>query len=453
MQRKSVVGAFALVALVFTDSLQARPAESERPNEMTAVLASALGVRFVEGSTSSVIVERNGQEYVVDLASRTIRENKDSAQNTASPARLQQAASPSSPTDDKNLGARVFSEQCATCHGVDGKGSSSAGTPDLTDKRVQAALTDEVILSTIRNGKPGTKMQPWAGKLSDAEIRSVAATVRSLGSGQDLPRPNIYIPADDFVYTLPTGRSLARHGFYINFTHRFPYNPSFSGRALGDMLLSLDGFSIPSFGFRFGVTDKLSVSAYRSPSAINRPIEFMVAYNFLDEQREQPLNATVRVSEDGQDNFSQNFTTNFELVLSRSVSRHVQFYGVPTVSLGNRRLISKPGALEDPPPNLPAINSFSLGVGGAFNIRPTVALVAEVMPTLVNGRDLGIHRPSYGFGIQKRVRGHAFTLGFSNGPGSVVSQRAATRATFVGNPSGDKPSGLFIGFDLMRQLH
>ena len=452
MQRKSLV-LVALIVLAGTESLQAGTVEGERPNEVPAPLASALGVRFVEGSTSLVIVERNGQEYVVDLVAKTIRENKDTAENAATAARLQQAASPSSPAADKNLGARVFQQQCAACHGVDGKGLRSAGTPDLTDKQVQTALTDETILNTIRNGKPGTAMQPWTGKLSDAEIRSVAATVRSLGSGQELLTANIYIPADDYVYTLPTGRSLARHGFYINFTHRFPYNPSFSGRGLGDMLLSLDGFAIPSFGFRYGVTDKLSVSVYRSPSAISRPIEFMAAYNVIDEQNEQPLNASVRVSADGQDNFSQNFTANFEVILSKSVSRNVQFYGVPTVSLGSRRLISKPGDLQDAPPNLPGFNSFSLGVGGAFDIRPTVALVADVIPTLVNGRELGIHRPAYGFGIQKRVKGHAFTLGFSNNPGTVVSQRAGTRATFVGDASADKPGGLFIGFDLMRQLH
>jgi len=92
------------------------------------------------------------------------------------------------------------------------------------------------------------------------------------------------------------------------------------------------------------------------------------------------------------------------------------------------------------------------GAGLAVNIRPTVALVVEGIPTLVNGPELDIHRPSYAFGIQKLIRGHAFTLGFSNGPGTVVAQRAGTRASFLGNPSADKPSGLFIGFNLMRRL-
>jgi hypothetical protein len=82
-----------------------------------------------------------------------------------------------------------------------------------------------------------------------------------------------------------------------------------------------------------------------------------------------------------------------------------------------------------------------------------VALVAEVIPTLVNGRDLGIHRPAYSFGIQKKIWRHAFTFGFSNGPGTTVSQRAGTRATFIGDPSADKPGGLFVGFDLTRQIY
>jgi hypothetical protein len=219
------------------------------------------------------------------------------------------------------------------------------------------------------------------------------------------------------------------------------------------MLLGLDGFAVSSFGFRFGVTNKFSISAYRSPSTINRPMEFVAAYRFLDEHDGRPLNASFRASIDGQNDFSKNFTTNFEGIVARSLSRHAQLYVVPTVSLQNRRLISKPGALEDAPPNLPGINSFSLGVGGAFDIRPTIALVADVIPTLAHGRELGIHRPAYGFGIQKRLRRHAFTLGFSNNPGTVVSQRAGTNATFLSDPSADEPKGLFIGFELMRQLY
>ena len=87
-----------------------------------------------------------------------------------------------------------------------------------------------------------------------------------------------------------------------------------------------------------------------------------------------------------------------------------------------------------------------------FSSWPTVALVAEVIPTVVNGRPLEIHRPAYSFGIQKKIWRHAFTFGFTTSPGTTVSQRAGTRATFLEDPTADKPGGLFIGFDLSRQL-
>lgn len=427
----------------------------------TSSLADLLGIRFVAGSTSTVLVEREGKKYVVDLAAQTIREVDSEG---ASPSeKFGRSASALSSPKDTALGAKIFAENCTVCHGTDGKGLAAVRTPDFTRPNVQAALTEENMIRTIRDGKEGTLMPAWGGKLSEAEILAAASFLRSLRSGekrQQMPsgggakqKAKVYEPPDDYLFGLPTGRRLERHGFYVNFTHRFVLDPAFSGKARAGVLFGLDGFAVSSFGVRFGITDKLSVSAYRSPSIIGRPIELMAAYHFLDEHDGYPLNASFRFSVDGQNDFSRNFTTNFEGIFSRSLTRRAQLYLVPTVSLENHRLILKPGALEDPPPDAPGVNSFSLGIGGALDIRPSVALVAEVIPTLVNGRALGVHRPAYAFGIQKRLWRHAFTLGFSNSPGTVVSQRAGTRATFLGNPSADTPSGLFIGFDLMRQVY
>jgi hypothetical protein len=175
----------------------------------------------------------------------------------------------------------------------------------------------------------------------------------------------------------------------------------------------------------------------------------MVGYRLFDEHEGSPINLTVRASIEGQDNFRKNFTQNLEGIISRSVTRRAQLYLVPTMSLNARPLTQNGFAI----PNLPGTNTFSLGIGAAVDVRPTVALLAEVIPTLVNGRELGIHRPAYAFGIQKKIWRHAFTFGFTNSPGVTVSQRAGTRAEFLGDPSADKPSGLFIGFDLTRQIH
>jgi mono/diheme cytochrome c family protein len=414
--------------------------------------AAGLGVEFVENSTTSLIVERNGKRYLVDLATHTITD-ADAGEGAAPAA----AAMESSRSQAPSGGSAIFVKNCASCHGEDGKGVSGLKTPDFTSAAVQASLTDEQIETTIRHGKKNTMMPAWEGKLSDTDIQSVRGFLRSLGNGGQATaaqpaKRKVYTPGNDLLFSLPTGRPLERHGLIVDFTHRFPYTPAFSGPAEGGSLIGLDDFALPSFGFRYGVTDKLSVSIYRSPTFIARPIQLMAAYNFLDERKGQPINAAVRLSIQGENNFSRNYTENLEGIFSRSLGTRAQLYAVPTLSLNNRILFQPNSFLSSAIPNLPGYNTFSLGAGGALDIRPTVALVAEVIPTLVNGRPLEIHRPAYSFGIQKKIWRHSFTFGFTTSPGTTVAQRAGTRASFLGDPEADKPSGLVVGFDLSRQI-
>lgn len=305
-------------------------------------------------------------------------------------------------------------------------------------------------------------MPAWSGRLTDAQISDLASYIRSfspsaVGAKTGAPlneqtqKPTVYEPGDDVLMSLPSGRPTDRHGVYVNFAHRFAFDPAFTGSGRGQVLLGLDGFAIPSFGFRYGVTDKLAVSIYRSPSIVGRPIQLMAAYTILDEHQGRPLNMTVRVSIEGQNNFRKNYTENIEGIFSRSITSRAQVYLVPTLSFNDRPLVQS-GFRSSQIVDLPGTNAFSLGMGAAVDIRPTVALLAEVIPTLANGRDLGIHRPAYSFGIQKKIWRHAFTLGLTTSPGATVSQRAGTRAQFLGDPSADTPGGLFLGFDLTRQI-
>ncbi|HEX4424926.1 MAG TPA: DUF5777 family beta-barrel protein [Terriglobales bacterium] len=348
--------------------------------------------------------------------------------------------------------------------------AASATPADLGVSFVKDSTSQIVV---VRDGKK------YIVDLVSHEIKEAGAESSSLTANNapasDAGQPsspmataNIYRPGDDLVFSVPTGRPLDRHGLYLNFTHRFPYGPAFTGPAEGGTLLGLDNFAIPSFGLRYGITSKLSVMATRSPSVIGRPIEVMAAYNFLDEHNGNPINAALRFSVDGQNDFGKNFAESFELVTSKSLGRRAQIYAVPTLSLHARPLLSE-NSITDAPPDLPCsegnvpsadsaiavrscANTFSIGLALAVDIRPTVALVAETIPTLMNGDELGIHRPSYGFGIQKKIWRHAFTFGFTNGPTTMVSQRGGTRATFLGDTTADKPGGLFIGFDLTRQI-
>ncbi|MFZ0961751.1 MAG: cytochrome c [Terriglobia bacterium] len=77
-------------------------------------------------------------------------------------------------------GAELFKQKCAMCHGMDGKGFPALKTPDFTSPKVQASLTDKEIAETIKNGKKGTAMPPFADSLNDEQIHSLVTYIRSL---------------------------------------------------------------------------------------------------------------------------------------------------------------------------------------------------------------------------------------------------------------------------------
>lgn len=424
----------------------------------SAVLAKALGISFPSDSQSTVVIERDGKRYLIDVATKSVKElgAESSGSFEQTPDKGMQAA------------ATLFSKNCAVCHGLDGKGNKSVGTPNFTDSAVQKSASDSDLQSAIQKGKGGI-MPAWSGKLTDGQIASLVAYIRSFSSGskegtansissgtsssQEMQaKPAIYTPGDDVLLSLPTGRPTDRHGVYVNFAHRFPYSPAFTGRDEGAQLFGLDNVAIPSFGFRYGVTDNLSVSVFRAPSLINRPIQLMAGYNILEERKANPFNLMVRVSIEGQDNFRKNFTENIEAIVSRSITPRAQFYLVPTVSFNDRRLVAPAGFFSSQIADVPGVNAFSLGAGLAIDVRPSVALLAEIIPTLVNADALDIHRPAFSFGIQKKIWRHAFTLGLTTSPGTTVSQRATTRAQLLNDPSADTFGGLVLGFDLTRQI-
>ena len=51
----------------------ADPAATAIPAGGTATLATHLGVRFVSGSSSKVMIEKDGKTYLVDLAAKTVQ--------------------------------------------------------------------------------------------------------------------------------------------------------------------------------------------------------------------------------------------------------------------------------------------------------------------------------------------------------------------------------------------
>ena len=81
----------------------------------------------------------------------------------------------------------LWTDNCARCHGPDGAGSTKIGKKlglkDYTSAAVQEKMTDEEIQNAIRNGvkdaKGKEKMPAYKEKLSDQEVKDLAAQVRS----------------------------------------------------------------------------------------------------------------------------------------------------------------------------------------------------------------------------------------------------------------------------------
>jgi cytochrome c oxidase cbb3-type subunit 3 len=78
---------------------------------------------------------------------------------------------------------KLFQENCAACHGPQGKGDRKVGAPNLTDNEWLYGPRREDIHDQIWNGHGGV-MPTWGGRLSPEEIKSLAIFVHSLGGGE-----------------------------------------------------------------------------------------------------------------------------------------------------------------------------------------------------------------------------------------------------------------------------
>jgi len=80
-------------------------------------------------------------------------------------------------------GATVFADNCAACHGDTGVGDRAQGAPNLTDAIWLYGGSREKVKETVTYARFGV-MPAWAGRLTEDEIRAVAAYVHSRGGGE-----------------------------------------------------------------------------------------------------------------------------------------------------------------------------------------------------------------------------------------------------------------------------
>ncbi len=80
----------------------------------------------------------------------------------------------------------LWSKNCASCHGKDGRGQTpagkKAGVVNLTDSAVQEKFSDDEMFKAVKEGRKDgdkVKMKP-AERLTDREIKALISHVRTL---------------------------------------------------------------------------------------------------------------------------------------------------------------------------------------------------------------------------------------------------------------------------------
>ena len=90
---------------------------------------------------------------------------------------------PTQPGYDAAAGAKIFAENCTSCHGDQGKGNPELGAPNLTDKIWLYGSDEAALVETITNGRAGV-MPAWEGRLDPVTLKAMAVYVHSLGGGK-----------------------------------------------------------------------------------------------------------------------------------------------------------------------------------------------------------------------------------------------------------------------------
>ena len=206
-------------------------------------------------------------------------------------------------------------------------------------------------------------------------------------------------------------------------SHRFTRDLTEGG--LDDLLadfFGFDGGAQIGLELRYGLMRGWQVGIYRTS---DRTIELFTQYNVLRQGGEDALHRRRagdprghqqpeqrgRHQPTGEGVRSPALGTVVSWVLGRTASVNATFAWVNNTN-------PLPSDLVD------HNDTYILGIGGRLRVRPTVYVVAEVVPRI--GGDTP-NSTLASFGIEKRVGGHAFQVNFSNGIGSTHGADRARR--------------------------
>jgi Membrane bound beta barrel domain (DUF5777) len=250
----------------------------------------------------------------------------------------------------------------------------------------------------------------------------------------DDPDRDLNLAQPDFTLaTLPTTLRLPRFGSAFRVTHRF-------GRPLGagefsdlfEDFFGLDNGAVIGLEYRFGIFRGAQLGIHRTSQ---KTIQFFGQYDITNQRNGSWLGMAAYASIEGTNNFRDSYSPGLGLLVSRELGDYAAFYMEPFWV--NNTNPSPDEIIEDDDSN----DSFILGLGTRFRIRPTVYLLVEGAPRL-GGHDPGVDHIS--FALEKRAGGHNFQLNFSNSFATTLADIAR---------GGGSNDDWYIGFNISRKFY
>jgi Membrane bound beta barrel domain (DUF5777) len=250
---------------------------------------------------------------------------------------------------------------------------------------------------------------------------------------QDQDDDTVLQPAQpDFTLAaLPTSLRLPQFKSAFRVTHRFtrPLNCDTCANSLLSDLFGLDNGAVIGLEYRFGIIRNGEIGIHRTS---DKTIDFFGQYGIVRQDKGLPIDLSVLVSIEGTNNFQDEYSPSFTLIVSRTVGEHAAFYVEP-IYVHHSNVFEQGVVSEN--------NTFMIGLATRVRIRPTVYVVGEFTPR-VSGYKPGDNQAS--FAIEKRAGGHMFQLNFSNSFGTTMGQIAR---------GGSGNNDWYMGFNITRKFY
>ena len=268
--------------------------------------------------------------------------------------------------------------------------------------------------------------RPFARMLATAALTLCLAPAAFAQDDDD----SVLKPAEpDFTLaSLPTNLRLPQFKSEFRVTHRFQGPLDENG--IGD-LWGIDAGAQIGLEYRFGVIKNGQIGFYRTS---DKTIDLFAQYGVLRQGQtaSRPIDFSVAYSIEGTNNFQDSYSPSIGLLVSRRLGEYAALYLEPYwVNNSN----------PDPTELVDHNDTFMIGIGGRFRVRPTVYVVAEVTPR-VSGFKPNTNQAT--FGIEKRAGGHMFQLNVSNGFATMPASIAR------GALSNDH---WYLGFNITRKFY